>query len=240
MLNFCVKGQCSWKQLSHRAEERERVPYLKQAFLLMLPPLLPLPLFLWVPGPEIETLVWRKSKLSDFNTSQGYHFTQSASDSNARMANSELDNGTLTEQKIFWASLTLGIAHRYLNEKIIIWFAKKGLGNFSWAGGGEGGSGKKKNWKKALSSAEQRCLQVPKFKKSFYFSSLQFSVQHAKQFVKVKYILSLHVCQHNSLRTCSAFLSRKEDLNYRFRLCLGLGSIFPLSFLSGDVTRQFG
>lgn len=174
MLNFCVKGQCSCKQLSHRAEERERVPYLKQAFLLMLPPLLPLPLFLWVPGPEIETLVWRKSKLSDFNTSQGYHFTQSASDSNARMANSELDNGTLIEQKIFWASLTLGIAHRYLNEKITIWFAKKGLGNFSWAGGGREGVERRRTERKLSAALNRDACRYPNLRKASIFLLCNF------------------------------------------------------------------
>lgn len=44
------------QQLNHTVEDIQFLPYLKQAFLLMLPPFLALSLFFWIPGPKIETL----------------------------------------------------------------------------------------------------------------------------------------------------------------------------------------
>lgn len=56
------------QQLNHTVEHRQFLLYLKQAFLLMLPPFLALSLFFWIPGPKIETLTWRKTKLLDCGT----------------------------------------------------------------------------------------------------------------------------------------------------------------------------
>lgn len=65
ILNFCPKRQFnSWTT----QWKTQFLPYLKQAFLLMLPPFLALALFFWIPGPKIETLTWRKTKLLDCDT----------------------------------------------------------------------------------------------------------------------------------------------------------------------------